>query len=121
MTLFFNWEKLVKEAKGDPLKVVELLKAFHTGCIMKYAQRQKLVGNSFLLNPDPILNNKTDDILYVYQYLNLAALRDYGFYKLYGLRSLQLSFYPDIKLGSITHNPLLNVTNQEIHFKYEGN
>ena len=117
--LFFNWINLVKESKGDPLSVVDLLKRFKENRIIKYGLRNKLKGYSFLLHPSLILEDKTTDILYIYQYLLLAARRDYSNYKLYGARTLPLSYYPDIDLSSISHNPLLKVINNELYFKYE--
>ena len=119
MTFFFNWINLVKEVKGDPFKTVDLLKTFKLKRILKYGLHKKLIGSSFLLKPDSILKDTQTDILYIYQYLLLAARRDYSLYKLYGVKSLPLSYYPDIDLSSIRHNPLLNVINNELIFKYE--
>jgi hypothetical protein len=117
--LFFNWINLLNESKGDPFKTVDILKTFSNKRILKYGLHNKLKGSSFILNPEKLFEDKTTDILYIYQYLLLAARRDYTFYKLYGAKSLPLSYYPDIDLSSIRHNPLLNVINNEIHFKYE--
>jgi len=117
--LFFNWIGLVKESGGDPSKAVSILLDYYNKRILKYGLKQKLVGNSFLLNAKDILNDKNTDILYIYQYLLLAARRDYSFYKLYGSRSLPLSYYPDIDRSILMHNPLLKIQNDEIYFKYE--
>ena len=119
MTLFFNWISLVKETKGNPSKTVAVLQDLANNNPLKYGLRVKLKGTSFLLNAKGILNDKSTDILYVYQYLLLAARRDYSFYSLYGTATLPLSYYPDIDLSSVKTNPLLNVTNTEIYFKYE--
>ena len=118
--LFFNFENVTKEAKGDPFKVVEILESWRLGRVLKYGLKRKLRGNSFLLNAASILNEKSVDILYVYQYIQLAAKRDYTLYSLYGIRSLPLSHYPEIRLDSLKTNPLLQVTKSEINFKYEG-
>lgn len=118
--LFFNYDNLVKEANYNPFKVVEILELYRLGRILKYNLKNKLKGNSFLLNPEPILNDKSVDILYIYQYIQLAARRDYALYSLYGLTSLPLSHYPEIRLDSLRTNPLLNVTKSQINFKYEG-
>jgi hypothetical protein len=117
--LFFNWINLLKESKGDPFLTIDLLKRFRDNKIFKYGLRNKLKGNSFLLHPDLILEDTNHDILYIYQYLLLAARRDYLHYKLYGVKTLPLSYYPDVDLSSISHNPLLKVTKNEIYFKYE--
>lgn len=119
-TLFFSLQNLEKLSKGNPIKAIELLKDLHNDRLLKIGFKQKLKGNSFLLNPDPILSDKGTDVLYLYQYISLAARRDYSFYTLYGIKYLVLSYFPDlISLDNIRTNPLLVVTNQEIHFKYE--
>ena len=119
MTIFFNYNNLVKEAKGNPIQIVNLLTQYSNDRILKYGLRNKLKGNSFLLQPEKLLSDKTTDILYIQQYISLAALRDYSLYSLYGIKSLPLSYYPDINLDSIKNNPLLNVTKTDITFKYE--
>ncbi len=120
VTLFFNLKNLEKEAKGNPVKMIELLKAFKNKRILIPRLKQKLVGSSFLLNADALLNDNTTDILYIYQYLSLAAKRDYSLYSLYGIKYLPLSHFPDlVGLDSIRTNPLLVTNKTEIHFKYE--
>lgn len=118
MTLFFNIEKVNRAAKSSPTQTLRIIKDMSDrNPITKYYKL--LTGNSFLLKPELLLNDKTTDILYVYQYVLLAARRDYSLYKLFGEKSLPLSYFPDINLSSIRTNPLLNVTNSEIKFKYE--
>jgi hypothetical protein len=119
-TLFFNYKNLEREAKCNPTKMVQLLKNFKDNRILIPGLKQKLVGSSFLLNPNALLNDKSTDILYICQYLSLAAKRDYSLYSLYGVKHLLLSYFPDLLgLDSIRTNPLLVTTNQTIHFKYE--
>lgn len=117
--LFFNWINLVKESGGDPLKTVSILRNLLDNKISKIGLKQKLKGNSFLINPKPLLNEKSIDILYIYQYLTLAARRDYSLHRLYGKSTLPLSYFPDIDRSAIVHNPLLTIKNDEIHFLYE--
>ncbi len=120
MILFFNWKNLVKESNNNPIKILEMLADFKKqDKILKPGLRNKLIGNSYLLNYEELFADKSTDILYKYQYLLLAAKRDYSLFKLYGMKSLPLSYYPDINIGSIRTNPLLTVTNTEITFKYE--
>jgi len=118
MTLFFDIGKVVREAKGSPTAILRVLKDMHLDNPITRVKR-RLSGSSFLLKPDELFNIKNIDILYIQQYILLAARRDYSHYKLFGVKSLQLSYYPDINLSSIRTNPLLNVTNNEIIFKYE--
>lgn len=117
--LFFNWDAVVTEANGNPFRAVEILELYRLGRILKYGLKRKLYGKSFLINAEDITTEKRVDILYVYQYIQLAARRDLALYKLYGNKSLPLLHYPDIRLDSLKTNPLLNITKTEIHFKYE--
>ena len=118
MALFFNIKKLLRTAKDSPKRTLEIIgDMVYDNPLTNF--RAKLAGNSFLLKPEVLLKDKTTDILYIHQYILLAARRDYSHYKLFGVKSLPLSYFPDINLSSIRTNPLLNVTNQEINFKYE--
>ncbi len=76
-------------------------------------------GSSFLLNPDGILLDKTTEPAYITQYIKLAGRRDLFLYKQYEMITLPLSYFTDINLTNIKTNPLLTITNTEIHFKYE--
>lgn len=119
MTIFFNLENLIKESKGNPLTIMSILKDYTNKRILKYGLTRKLRGNSFLLHPLPLIEDKTVDVLYKIQYLKLAALRDYSMYSLYGIKSLILSYYPDLDINSIKTNPLLTITPTHILLKYE--
>lgn len=123
MALFFDLNNIKAEAKGNHNKFFELLKMLHQKGIPKRRPgmpKLKLTGNSYLINPRPLLeSDKGVDILYKMQYVELAARRDYSLYKLYGIKTLPLSYYPDLNLQAIKHNPLLTIINNEIHFKYE--
>jgi hypothetical protein len=113
ITLFFSWSSLLRLGKHTPAKVVALLREHHK------SRKDKLMGLSFLLSPSGILSDNTTDILFVYQYILIAARRDYALYNLYGLKSLPLSYNPDLKIDSLKTNPLLEVTKSEIHLKHE--
>jgi hypothetical protein len=119
MILFFNWKNLEKEANSNPTKMLQLLKVFYNDGILKAGQKAKLKGYSFLLNPDDLFKDKSTDILYIYQYLFLAAKRDYSLYKVYGVKYLPLAQYTDIDCNLIKHNPILQIDNKNIFFKYE--
>ena len=125
MALFFNSDVLDELAGDDPNKYLALLEYKYSGNVAphrksKYKPATKsLSGNSFLLNPEPLFRDKNTDILYIVQYIKLAARRDFALYKFHNFTGLQLSYYPNIDLESVKHNPLLTVTNQQINFKYE--
>jgi len=126
MTLFFNIEVLEKETDGDSEYLIFALERWYKKHTIPINARQKykplkksLSGSSFLLNPDKFFKDRTTDVMFRAQYLKLAARRDYTLYKLYGLKSLDLSFFPNINLQLIEANPLLSIIKNNIHFKYE--
>lgn len=123
MTLFFDLKEVDKDYAGDPVKTLEL---FHYLITKKPVRKgwkipsKNYIGSSFLLNPKPLLGVvKQVDILFIIQYIKAAALRDYTLYKLYGIKYLPLSYYPDINLTSIKHNPLITIKDNNLIFKFE--
>jgi hypothetical protein len=124
VTFFFNIEALEREAGDSYVKFMTIfeiivLDKLPKSTYIKSVNRCKK-GNSYLLNPKPLLNlAKNIDIAYIIQYIKLAARRDYTAYKYNNYAGLLLSYYPDINMAAIKHNPLLKITKQEILFKYE--
>lgn len=120
MTLFFSLENLERESKGNYRKFVELLYEHWSGKLPRPTAKLTLKGTSFILNPEPLFkSDKNVDILYKIQYIKLAAKRDYALYKLYGCRTLDLSYFPDIDVELLKTNPLLKIVNNQLHFLYE--
>lgn len=124
MAIFFNLQTLENEAGSDSNKFVALLEYHYSKRVpYKYSKykpsKVPLNGSSYLLNPVDLFSDKSTDVLYKVQYIKLAARRDYSLYKLYKYKALQLSYYPDIVYDAIKTNPLLNITQSEILFKYE--
>jgi len=124
MAIFFNLQTLENEAGSDSNKFVALLEYHYSKRVpYKYSKykpsKVPLNGHSYLLNPTELFSDKSTDVLYKVQYIKLAARRDYSLYKLYNYKALQLSYYPDIVYDAIKTNPLLNITQSEILFKYE--
>jgi hypothetical protein len=126
MTLFFNIDVLEKETDSDSQYLIVALERWYKKHTIPINARQKykplkksLSGSSFLLNPDKFFKDRNTDVIFRAQYLKLAARRDYTLYKLYGLRTLDLSFFPNINLQLIEANPLLSIIKNNLHFKYE--
>ena len=124
MALFFNLQTLEAQSCNDSYKFMAMLEYHYSKRLpSKYSKykpsKVSLSGGSYLLNPLGLFEDKSTDILYKLQYVKLAGRRDYSLYKLYQYKALQLSYYPDLVLESIKHNPLLNITQSEITFKYE--
>lgn len=125
MALFFNIHILEEQAEADPQKLIQLLK-YHLEGVKVVSKKAKykpsrisLNGNSFLLNPRPVLYSTEYDVAHLAQYIKLAGRRDLMLYKAYGFIGLHTSYYPDLLIENIKHNPLLTISNQTINFKFE--
>lgn len=124
MTLFFNLENLEKDSLPDSKKFLTLLERFYKKQIPKskhdkYKSKLPLPGYNFLLNPDPLFRQDGIDNIFKVQYIILAGRRDYTLYKLKGVKSLDLSYYPDLDIDKVKNNPLLKIVGNQIYFKYE--
>lgn len=125
MALLFNLLTLEQETKCNPEKLVKTLEMYFNKKIIpknsfsKIKPIANLSGNSYLLNPNLLFNDKFTDIIFKAQYIRLAGRRDYSHYKLYGVTYLDLSYFLDIDLNNIKANPLLTISSTTIHFKYE--
>lgn len=120
--IFFNIESIEKASKSDPIKLTKLIgfiaglkkPAFFNGTA------RSLVGYSFLTNAVPLCANlEIHDPFHVAQYIRLAARRDYSLYKKYGVTYLDTSFYPELAFSAIKANPLIDIQQTKIYFKYE--
>lgn len=127
MTLFFNLNLLETKTGCNAHELVESLRLHYLNKTIpkNHKQRAKpiknLVGHSFILNAAPLFADKQTDISYLAQYIRLAGRRDYAMYKIYGHTYLDLSYFLDIDLQSIKHNPLLKIKDNKIYFKHEEN
>lgn len=124
MALFFNLEVLEQESCNDPVKLVRMLYLYHTKkfptkALKPYFSKRPLNGNSFILNPTGLFRDTSVDVIFIAQYIKLAARRDYNLYKQYRYKKLDISFFPDIDYPAIAPNPLLTITKTEISFKHE--
>lgn len=124
MTLFYNLNILEEQSCKDPNKFMALLWYHFTKALPRSSSRYKpskvsLKGDSFLLNPQSLFDDRTTDVLYKVQYIKLSGRRDYNLFKQYGYKALNTSYYPDLLYDNIKHNNLLKITDKEILFKYE--
>ena len=124
MALFFNLEILEAESQCDPKLMLSILERHSGKKLIPKNNRDKitsrnLAGHSFLLDAASLFSD-TSDIAYKAQYIRLAGRRDYSLYKLYRATYLDLSYFKDIDLQAIQHNPLLTITQNKIYFKYES-
>lgn len=119
MPLFFNVDNLDKNAKQDVREFLRLFRLLATSKLLPRHIKSKLVGDSFILNPIPLVQNQRTDSYYIYQYIKLAALREYSDYKLRGLAHLDLSMFPEVDRSLLAPNPLLNLSKHNLKFLYE--
>ena len=126
MTLFFSLQTLEDGTLCDPIYLVVALHKFYKGQRLPKNARETYkpltnlkAGTSFLLNPAELFDDKGSDPIHKAHYIRLAGRRDYQLYKQYGIKSLDLTLYPDLDLAAIRSNPLLTIANKQLHFKYE--
>jgi hypothetical protein len=125
MALFFNLQLLESESGNDEQKFLKLLKYYYdnTTVVSKYEKykplEKSLKGNSFLINPRPVLYSTDRNPTDLVNYIKLAGRRDLLLYKNYKILHLDRSLYPDINIEAIKYNTLLTITNNHIKFKYE--
>lgn len=124
MALFFNIEVLESETKCDATKLVTCLYLYYAKkSIPKTVNSTKPIKNlhglSFLLNPKSFFKDRLTDISFKAQYIRLAGRRSITDYTQYNYKHLDLSYFPDLDLNAIKHNPLLKITDNKIYFKYE--
>lgn len=120
MILLFNLNQLETQAENNSRKFLQLFGQVVTGpkSLLAPKTRKILAGTNFILNPVPLLTS-TVDPNFVIQYIKLAGMRDYALYKLFGSKSLPLSYFPDVDLNKLKNNTLLHITATDINFKYE--
>lgn len=123
--LFFDIHRLEVITKCDAEYMIAALRHLYTGSTIPTRLNQKhkpipsLVGKSFLLQPQKLFDD-TSDIAWKAQYVRLAGRRDYTSFKAYNVKYLDLSYYTDIDINAIKHNPLLKFQSGKIYFKYEN-
>jgi hypothetical protein len=121
--LFFNLAQLQLAANGNSTTLVKELERYYLYRNKKlngyYLPKYSLFGGtSFLINEKELFNDSSLDV-YKAQYIILAGKRDLNLYKEYKVATLDLSFFPDLQVEKIKNNPLLDIKQQQIKFKYE--
>ena len=122
--LFYNLANLQKAAGTNSSVLVKELERYYLYRNKKlngyYLPKYSLVGGaSFLVNPSELFNDRSIIDTYKAQYIILAGKRDFNLYKEYKVTTLDLSYFPDLQLEKLKNNPLLDIAQQHIKFKYE--
>jgi len=125
--ILYNWKKILKETNGkvgDIVAVLYILTYKKEPPINRKDRRFKFWqksfhGDSFLVNPEPLLIQRTrySDVE-IAQYAGIASLRNVFEYRSKKDTTLDLLVYTG-KQDILTKNRLLRVENGRIHFKFE--
>jgi hypothetical protein len=75
-------------------------------------------GDCYLINLDEALR-MAQDPNYLYYYLELASKRNLFDYKVRGVDYLPIQFVPEYLMGLVDMNPMLEVKDEKLYFKYE--
>ena len=116
--VFFNWLSLKHDATTYEEIDYTLRGLIGTPIPKKLSSKikpYKYVGNSFLLNPIQFLNVQVHSEFKL-QALELASLRNYSDYTLYGHLGINIEISPFTK-QILTMNPLLELKNDTIYIK----
>jgi hypothetical protein len=127
----FNWEQVKRICNYEPVSILQYFcfregiwlpnylpknyskKMYHSATRDGYPY-----GDSYILNIKPILINTGNYFLTdIYDYIRMASARNYFDYKVRGIKTLPLIIAKANRMELI--NPLIEVIDNNIHFKYE--
>ena len=131
MMIKFSWKRINNKFDWNPTKVLQYFYAKQKIKNMTYISRlpvPKIVkievdkaypqGPCFVINIDAALKNASSpNDLYIY--LELASKRNLFDYKMRGVTYLPLHFVSEYLMGLVETNPMLEVKDEKIYFKYE--
>ena len=86
--------------------------------VIKEANKPWPTGYCYLVNVDEVLR-RAQDPNYLYYYLELASKRDLFDYKMRAVVYLRIQFVPEYLMGLVETNPMLEVKDDKLYFKYE--
>ena len=129
MMIKFSWKKINNKFGWNARSVLQYFYAkrgiepkFYLGnkkqTILKEAVKPWPTGYCYLINIDKVLEEATDPN-YLYYYLELASKRDLFSYQIRGIRYLPIQFVPEYLMGLVETNPMLEVKDEKVYFKYE--
>lgn len=123
----YEWLKIFKQSQGSPSIILDILTYIverpipkdDYDIITKRMSKIDWSGDSFLLNPQAVIDNrhffKEKELA---EYVGLASFRNLAEYKTTGRKTLPVKECP-VKLESIKDNRLLSIVNNQIYFKWE--
>ena len=131
MMIKFSWKKINNKFGWNALTVLQyfylkqkipkspILQLRRIPQIVKLeAEKEYPRGPCFIVNPNQVLlNASSPNDLYIY--LELASKRNIFDYKMRGTTYLPMQFVPEYLMGLVETNPMLEVKDEKLYFKYE--
>ncbi len=125
--VLYNWHTVYQHSQGTPSLILDILSYIINRPIPKNIydvkirnlQRVDWSGDSFLINPEAILNNRnhySDKELA--EYVGLASFRSLAEYKTTKLKTLPIEHSP-VDVETLKTNRLLCIMNSNIYFQWE--
>ena len=129
MMIKFSWKKINNKFSWNAYKVIEyfyIKRNIKSQFYIPYKHRSVLAettkpwpeGDCYILNLDEALKMASDPN-YLYNYLELASKRNLFDYKARGITYLPIQFVPEYLMGLVETNPMLEVKDEKLYFKYE--
>ena len=129
MMIKFSWKKINNKFGWNAQRVIQyfyhkrgIKSQFYLGEIkqevIQEANKPWPTGYCYLINLDEALR-MAQDPNYLYYYLELASKRDLFSYKIRGITYLPIQFVPEYLMGLVETNPMLEVKDEKLYFKYE--
>lgn len=124
--IFFDWKKVHQKGERSTRKILDIIYYLTYKPIpydkldkMFYIGREDYTGDSFLINPHLLFENRKKHLdRHIVEYIGFASLRNYADYVITGNTSLALLACLG-KENIINNNSLLHIENQKIRFLYE--
>jgi hypothetical protein len=124
----FSWEKINNRLGWNGYKVLGYfyykqnistkMRLNTSKEVINFAHEPYPDGPCFLVNINEALENTTDPG-YLYNYLELASKRNIFDYKMRGIKALPVILVPEYLEGFLSTNPMLEVKNGNVYFKFE--
>ena len=111
----YDWEKINNYCRYDVQKVLQCFKRISG--LLGPCLSTEFNGDSFLLNPRPLFTTAGLVQQDVYDYIEVASLRNYFDYKMRGDKNAYVWQIPKYIL--LNHNPLINIEKEMVILKYE--
>jgi len=116
----FNWDSMVSLSNGSSEELLRLMDVLINPHLYRDpALYLKLIGDSFIVNPEPLLlNRQKAPNSNLVQYLHLASLRNYLDFSFFTTTTIPLEF-ANYSIKELESNRLLKINNNQITLIYE--